>query len=103
MTYMKKLFTFIVLSLAFVSCYNSSTHANDAGETMSESVPYVYTKQILLEDQCFTYGQISSIRHFTYNGHDYIQFHICGTHSGGDGIVHDPECRCSKEGKEAEQ
>lgn len=30
---------------------------------------------------------------FTYRGHSYIWFH----HPGGwDGIVHNPDCKCSK-------
>ena len=93
---MKKLLAFVLVMVLCAACYNSETHKNDSETSTQSEVPYVYTKQILLENQCYTYGQISSIRHFTYNGHDYIQFHICGTHSGGDGVVHDPDCRCLK-------
>ena len=93
---MKKLLAFIIVALVCVSCYDNKTHKDDSEEKFTNDVPYVYTEQILLKAESYTYGQISSIRHFTYKGHDYIQFHVCGTHSGGYGIVHDPECECTK-------
>lgn len=96
---MKKILLFIIVSLVCVSCYDSKTHENDALETYTVDVPYVYTKQIVLNSECFTYEQISSIKHFTYNNHDYIQFHVAGGYSGGDGIVHDPDCKCMKNEK----
>lgn len=96
---MKKLLAFIIVALVCVSCYDSKTHKDDSDETITKNVPYVYTEQIMLESESYTYGQISSIRHFTYKGHDYIQFHVCGTHSGGYGIVHDPDCQCTKKEK----
>lgn len=96
---MKKLLLFIIVSLVCVSCYDSKTHENDALETYTVDVPYVYTKQIILKDKSYTYGQITSIRHFTYNNHDYIQFHVAGEYGGGNGIVHDPDCKCTKSEK----
>lgn len=96
---MKKLLLLIVVSLVCVSCYDSKTHENDALETYATSVPYVYTKQIILSGECYTYDQITSIRHFTYNNHDYIQFHVDGLYGGDNGIVHDPNCKCTKSEK----
>jgi len=92
---MKKLLAFIIVALTCVSCYDSKTHKDDSDETITKNVPYVYTEQIMLESESYTYGQISSIRHFTYKGHDYIQFHV-GTYGGNCGIVHDPDCQCTK-------
>lgn len=77
-----------------VSCYDNSTHSNDSASCIVTETPYVYTKQTLLSRSNYTYGQISSIRHFTYNGHNYIQFRVYGTDSFGCGIVHDPDCPC---------
>lgn len=96
---MKKLLAFIIVALVCVSCYDSKTHKDDSDKTITKNVPYVYTEQIKLESESYTYGQISSIRHFTYKGHDYIQFHVCGGHSGSDGITHDPDCNCIKQRK----
>ena len=96
---MKKLLLLIIVSLFCVSCYNSKTHENDALETYTVDVPYVYTKQIILKGESYTYGHITSIRHFTYNNHDYIQFHVAGEYGGGNGIVHAPDCKCSKSEK----
>ena len=96
---MKKLLAFIMVAWVCVSCYDSKTHKDDSDKTITKNVPYVYTEQIMLESESYTYGQISSIRHFTYKGHDYIQFHVCGTHGGGNGIVHDPDCQCTKKEK----
>ena len=93
---MKKLLLLIIVSLVCISCYNSKTHENDALETYTVDVPYVYTKQIILKGESYTYGHITSIRHFTYNNHDYIQFHVAGEYGCGDGIVHDPDCKCVK-------
>lgn len=33
---------------------------------------------------------------FTYRGHSYIWFHHPGGWDGNDGIVHNPDCKCSK-------
>ena len=33
---------------------------------------------------------------FTYKGHSYIWFHHPGGWDGNDGIVHNPDCKCSK-------
>ena len=96
---MKKLLLLIIVSLAGVSCYDNKTHENDALETYTVDVPYVYTKQIILKGESFTFGQITSIRHFTYNGHEYIQYHVYGSYGGGNGIVHDPDCKCTKSEK----
>lgn len=37
-------------------------------------------------------GTVSKVKRFTFRGHRYIQFDICGTYGGRSGIVHDPEC-----------
>lgn len=93
---MKKLLVFIIVVLTFVSCYNRQKHVKDTNKTVVTEVPYAYTKQIILHSSCFTYEQISRIRHFNYNGHDYIQFHISSSHGGNGGVVHDPDCKCLK-------
>lgn len=33
---------------------------------------------------------------FTYKNHSYIWFHHSGGWDGNDGIVHNPDCKCSK-------
>ena len=93
---MKKLLLFVIVTLICASCYNSKTHENDSPKTITSNVPYVYTKITFLESESYTYGQISFIKHFTYNGHDYIHFHVCETHGGSDMVVHDPDCKCTK-------
>lgn len=85
----------VILTFTVVSCYNKRTHAKDAELESSDTVPYVYTKQWLLSGDQYTYGQISTIKHFDYNGHSYIQFHISGKH-GGSSVVHDPDCKCNQ-------
>lgn len=90
---MKKIL-FILLSLFLMGCYDGNTHKNDAKPEYPDSIPYKYTKQCRLTGNQYTYGQIGSIKHFDYNGHSYIQFHVCGTHGGSAGVVHDPDCPC---------
>ena len=96
---MKKLLLLIIVSFICVSCYNSKTHENDALETYAVDVPYTYTKQIMIKGNSYTFGQITSIRHFIYNGHEYIQYHVYGGYGGGYGFVHDPDCKCTKSEK----
>lgn len=94
---MKKLLLSIIVSLVCVSCYNSKTNENNALETFRVDEPYVYTKRIILNNEFHTFGEITEIRHFIYNGHEYIQYHVFG--SGGAGVVHDPDCKCTKSEK----
>lgn len=82
----------VMLTFTVVSCYNKRTHMKDSKLESLDTVP-VYTKQWQLSDDQYTYAQI---RHFDYNGHSYIQFHISGTHGGHDGVVHDPDCKCNQ-------
>lgn len=89
----------VILTFTVVSCgstYDKRTHTKDAKIENPDTVPYVYTKQCQLSGDQYTYGQIKAIRHFDYNGHSYIQFHISGTHGGHGGIVHDPDCKCNQ-------
>lgn len=99
---MKKIYLFFIAALFCGACDNEgrgcAPNKNDVPTTHTREMPYVYTKQIMLEPvEDVTYGQILSIRHFIYNGHEYIQFHVCGSHGGGYGIVHDPDCNCIKQ------
>lgn len=88
----------VILTFTVVSCnaYDKRTHTKDAKIENPDTVPYVYTKQWQLSGDQYTYGQISTIKHFDYNGHSYIQFHISGTHGGRGGVVHDPDCKCNQ-------
>lgn len=96
---MKKLFLSIIVSLVCVSCYDSQTNENDALETFTVDEPYIYTKRIILNKESYTFGEITQIRHFIYNGHEYIQYHVFGPAGGNDGFVHDPDCKCTKSEK----
>lgn len=98
---MKKIFLFIIAALFCVACDNEgrgcANNKNDVPTTHTREVPYVYTKQIMLElEGDAAYGQISSIRHFTYNGHGYIQFNFFANSNICNEIVHDPDCNCIK-------
>lgn len=86
----------VILTFTVVSCYNKRTHAKAAELESPDTVPYVCTKQWRPSVDQYTYGQIGNIKHFDYNGHSYIQFHISGKHEGGSGVVHDPDCKCNQ-------
>ena len=96
---MKKIIFLVFIAVLFFGC----TRSVDKSESSQD--PHIppmlkYTKDIsgensnLSDELCC--GKIIRVLHFTYNGHQYIQFNIAATHGGKSGIVHDPDCPCQK-------
>ena len=90
-----KVFVFIavvfILIAILCSCGSDLTKPQP-----SQSEPVItYTRSTVAEHGFVgddNLGNIDEIKHFTYEGHRYIQFGICGTYGGNGGFVHDPEC-----------
>lgn len=51
---------------------------------------------VALEDATRIVAEAFTAAEFTYRGHSYIWFHHPGGWDGNDGIVHNPDCKCSK-------
>ena len=75
---MKK-FLLIALVLFCISCKNNHTEVRYLGkEEPRDEIPF------------------NRITHFNYNGHKYIKFEETYGNASVSGVVHDPDCWCSK-------
>ena len=97
---MKKII-FTAIAILFVailsSCAGNVSDTEHAVKT--KNVIIVESTEIHESDGGFVTGEsyISSVRHFKYKNHKYIQFTSDeGTNRATGGIVHDPDCRCNK-------
>lgn len=75
---MKK-FLLIFAVLCCISCENDQTEVRYLGkESPKDIIPF------------------KRITHFEYKGHKYIKFDDFGGSASVGGVVHDPDCWCSK-------
>ena len=106
---MKKLFTFIFITILFAGCYTKesdnpasidfstntvkldSIRANDSNEVIIEHLKL--TSHKLDEDGHIiqNYSRYMRIYKFKYDGHRYIMFRANGDENG---VIHDPNCEC---------
>lgn len=92
-----KVFAFItlcvMLTFQLISC--SSGEIQRMNDPVTGQPTIQYNEIIAPKDGIFVgkdAGAVNEVRRFTFRGHQYIQFDICGTYGGRSGIVHDPEC-----------
>lgn len=87
----------IIFVAALSSCAKNVSDTEHAVITKNEKI-IEYT-EIHESDGGFVTGEscISSVRHFKYKNHKYIQFTSNeGSNGATGGVVHDPDCRCNK-------
>lgn len=94
---LSKVFAFItlcvMLTFQLISC--SSGEIQRMIDPVTGQPTIQYNEIIAPKDGIFVgkdAGAVNEVRRFTFRNHRYIQFEICGTHGGGSGIVHDPDC-----------
>lgn len=97
---MKKIL-FTIIAIIFVavlsSCAGNVSNAENAVVTNNEKI--VEYTEIHASSKGFPAcdGSISSVQHFKYKNHKYIQFTADENSNGATGgVVHDPDCSCNK-------
>jgi hypothetical protein len=94
---LSKVFAFItlcvMLTFQLISC--SSGEIQRMNDPVTDQPTIQYNEIIAPKDGIFVgkdRGDVNKVKIFTFRGHRYIQFKICGTFGGSSGIVHDPDC-----------
>lgn len=87
----------VLVAVAMVGCTGTVSKEGDATTTTDPVVEY--TEELVPENSdgfVSDYDHIEAVRHFKYRNHSYIQFDIAGGQYAKAGIIHDPDCKCSK-------
>lgn len=89
---LSKIFAFItfcaMLTFQLIGCSSGEIQRMNDPVTGQPTIQY---NEIIAPNDGIN-GTVSKIKRFTFRGHRYIQFEICGTFGGRSGIVHDPDC-----------
>ena len=89
---LSKVFAFIILyvilTFQLISCSSGEIQRMNDPVTGQPTIQY---NEIITPNDGIN-GTVSKVKRFTFRGHRYIQFEICGTFGGRSGIVHDPDC-----------
>lgn len=89
---LSKIFAFItfcaMLAFQLIGCSSGEIQRMNDPVTGQPAIQY---NEIIAPNDGIN-GTVSKVKRFTFRGHRYIQFEICGTFGGRSGIVHDPDC-----------
>lgn len=92
---LSKVFAFItlcvMLTFQLIGCSSGEIQRMIDPVTGQPTIQY-NEDGIFVGEDC---GAVNEVKIFTFRGHRYIQFEICGTFGGRSGIVqivHDPDC-----------
>ena len=86
----------IIALVCLISMTNCAGTVSKDGNTVSMNEVVVdYTDEYISSSGFISHeheDHVLNVRHFTYQGHSYIQFDVAAAYGGKTGIVHDPEC-----------